>query len=75
MYSLHTRPEHIPFRKESSTDVETPDEEVTVVKVLIEIIDDQDNIDRYFKMMKSQIREGTSILYDLQPLYLSLCLG
>ena len=50
-------------------------EEVTVVKILIEIVDDQENIDRYLKLLKTQVRDGTSILYDLQPLYLSLNLG
>lgn len=32
-------------------------------------------INKYFQQMKYQIREGTSILYDVQPLYLSLNLG
>ncbi len=51
------------------------EELVTVVKVLIEIVDDQVNIDRYLKQLKTQIRDGTSLLYDLQPLYLCLNLG
>jgi hypothetical protein len=42
---------------------------------LIEIVDDQVNIDKYLKQLKTQVRDGTSILYDLQPLYLSLNLG
>ncbi len=32
-------------------------------------------VDKYLKKLKTQIREGTSILYDLKPLYLSLNLG
>lgn len=51
------------------------DEEVTVVKIVIEIVDDQDNVDRYFKQLKHQIREGLSLLYDIEPLYLSINLG
>ena len=65
--------------------VETPNEEVTVIKILFEIVDDQESkkliiyaileVDIYLKRLKTQIREGTSILYDLKPLYLSLNLG
>jgi hypothetical protein len=33
------------------------------------------DVDKYLKLLKTQIREGTSILYDLQPLFLSLNLG
>jgi hypothetical protein len=40
-------------------------EVVTVVKILIEIVDDQANIDQYLKSLKTQVRDGTSILYDL----------
>jgi hypothetical protein len=38
-------------------------------------VDDQENVDRYFKQLKHQIREGTSLLYDIAPLYLSINLG
>lgn len=50
-------------------------EEITVAKILIEIVDHQDSIDKYLKQLKTQVRDGTSILFDLQPLYLSLNLG
>jgi hypothetical protein len=50
-------------------------EEITVAKILIEIVDDQENIDKYLKQLKTQVRDGTSILFDLQPLFLSLNLG
>ena len=50
-------------------------EEITVAKILIEIVDDQDSIDKYLKQLKTQVRDGTSILFDLQPLFLSLNLG
>jgi hypothetical protein len=33
------------------------------------------DVDKYLKQLKTQIKEGTSILYDLKPLYLSLNLG
>ncbi|CDW76064.1 UNKNOWN [Stylonychia lemnae] len=50
-------------------------ESVEIIKFWIEIVDDQENIDKYFKLLKNQIRDGTCILYDLEPLYLSINLG
>lgn len=32
-------------------------------------------MDRCFKLLKQQIREGTSLFYDLSPLFLSINLG
>lgn len=57
-----------------------------MAKVLIEIVDDQNSkilvtviflldIDKYLKQLKTQVRDGTSLLFDLQPLFLSLNLG
>lgn len=60
---------------EDQTDADEEDEEVTVVKIIIEIVDDQENVDRYFKQLKTQIREGLSLLYDIAPLFLSINLG
>eukprot|EP00347_Sterkiella_histriomuscorum_P013376 403364949 len=53
----------------------TQKESVLVVKLIIEIIDDQENFDQYFKMLKNQIRDGSCLLYDLDPLYISINLG
>ena len=33
------------------------------------------DIDRYFSLLKRQIKDGTSLLYDLSPLYISINLG
>jgi hypothetical protein len=41
----------------------------------MEIIDDQANIIRYLEKLRFQVMNGTSLLYDLEPLYLSISLG
>lgn len=44
---------------------------ISKVSIYINGID----IDKHFKKLKSSIREGTSLLYDLDPLYMSINLG
>ena len=62
------------------TGIKKPAEQVNMVKVNVEIIDSQSNqkycnINKILLKVKAEIRDGTSILYDLQPTNLTINLG
>lgn len=46
-----------------------------MVKVVFEIIQDQDAIAKDLLRVKSEIRDGSSLLYDLTPSYMGINFG
>jgi hypothetical protein len=45
------------------------------VKVSIELSEDLPNIQRALSLVRSEIRDGSSLLFDLVPVYMGICLG
>ncbi len=46
------------------------------MKLIIEVVaEDQNKVSHLFKHVKSQIKDGTSLLYDYNPLYFGMNLG
>ena len=47
-----------------------------ILKIIVEIVaEDNNKISQIFKNVKSQIKDGTSLLYDFSPLYFGMNLG
>ena len=48
---------------------------VALVKITIELSEDLPNIQRALSLVRSEIRDGSSLLFDLVPVYMGICLG
>lgn len=46
-----------------------------MVKITIELSEDLPNIQRALSLVRAEIRDGSSLLFDLVPVYLGICLG
>ena len=62
-------------QQEVQTLLHPQDVPVEMVKIVIEIIEDRANIGYDLLELKTAIRDGSSLLYDLLPSYLSLNMG
>jgi len=59
----------------SFTPLQKPHDPVGLVKVSVELIEDLPNIQRALSLVRSEIRDGSSLLFDLVPVYIGICLG
>lgn len=55
--------------------VTKPVQPLAMVKILVEIVEDLTNIEMTLKAVRGAIRDGSSLLYDLMPTYLSINMG
>ena len=46
-----------------------------MIKIVVEIIEDHESIRQDILEMKTEVRDGSSLLYDLLPSYLTINMG
>ena len=60
---------------ENRTTIQRPDPPVEMIKVIVEIIEDQETIQKDLLRIKTSIRDGSCLLYDLLPAYMTINMG
>lgn len=60
---------------EKKKTVHKPEAPVAMIKVVVEIVEDQQTIQKDLLRVKTAVRDGSSLLYDLLPSYMSINMG